>query len=84
MFSDRMLLVKNWSDRNYAEKMGLPIPEAIPMRTKLLFYKEDVKRAYVDDNGSIILLMNDGTNIEIEYEERIWKALQAYFKSNDK
>lgn len=78
-----MLITKNWSERNQAEKLGMDIPKAIQEKTKILFYKSDVRRAFVDEDGSIMLVMNDDSRLELEYEENKWKELEVYFRENE-
>lgn len=79
----RMLITKNWEERSQAEKLGMAMPKAVQEKTDLLFYNRDVKRSFVGDEGSIILVMNDDANLEIEYDEKIWKGLKIYFKEHE-
>lgn len=83
MLTQKLLITKNWKERHDAEKMGMSIPDAQQIRTKMLFWKSDVKRASIDEEGNIILVFDDDQYHEIEYEEKIWKELEKYFKKNE-
>lgn len=79
----QLLVTTNWAERNQAEKLNIKIPDAIQKTTDLLFYVEDVKRAFVEESGSIMMVMGDDAYLEIKYEERIWKKLEKCFKENE-
>lgn len=78
-----LVITRNWEARNQAEKLGMPMPEAETETTTLLFYNRDVKRSYKGDDGNIILVMNDDTSLEIEYDDKLWKGLEIYFRQNE-
>lgn len=79
----KLLLTTNWSEREQAEKMAMPIPEAAQVKTDLYFYMRDIKRAYQDDEGHMIIVMNDDATLELEYNETLWKKLGKFIEDND-
>lgn len=79
----QLVVTTNWEERNQAEKLNIKIPAAVTKTTDLLFYVDDVKRAFVEESGSIMMVMGDDTYLEIKYEEKIWKKLEKCFKENE-
>lgn len=83
MISEKMLLTTNWEERNTAEKLGIDTPARITKKSKVLFWKKDVKRVMIDIDDSIIVITNNDEWMELEYDEKIWKQLEKYFKNNE-
>lgn len=84
MKTDKLVIVENWEQRHEAETLGMAMPEAIKRTTKFLFWKEDVKRANINEEGNIVLVMKDNDCMEVEYDDKMWKELERYFIKEEK
>lgn len=83
MKTEKLLITQNWQERHDAEKIGMEIPKAKQIKTKMLFWKRDVKRVSIDEDMSIIIVFNDDQYHEVEFEEKMWKELEEYFVENE-
>lgn len=83
MLSAKLLITQNWEERMSAEKLGMTMPPPNQIKTKILFYKADVKRVQLDEDGDMIIVMKDDSYHEFEYEEKMWKELEVFFKINE-
>ena len=83
MVSKKLLITQNWEDRKQAEKLGMPAPERKIIHSKVLFWKKDVMRVDIALDGNIVVITRDDTYLELEYEEKIWKELEMYFKEHE-
>lgn len=83
MKTDKLLLIKNWEAIEQARKLDVPIPQEEIIKSKLLFWKNDVKVASVGIEGSIIMELNNGDFYAIEYTDKLWNELQDYFEENE-
>lgn len=82
MKTESLLVTTNWEERQYAEKMGIKIPDPVYNKTKLLFWKGDIKRAMVDED-KIVLEFHDEEMYLVQYDDKTWKELEKYFTKNE-
>ena len=83
MVSTKRIITTNGAELAQAEKLGLTEPKREETRTKVLFWKKDVMRVMVTNEGNILVVTRDDDWIELEYEEKMWKELESYFKKNE-
>ncbi len=84
MKTEKMLLQKNWKEQAEASKLGLESPDPIFKKSRFLFYLEDVKTAFIDQDGLIVLNMYDDSTYPIEYEKSIWDSIEKFFEDSEK
>lgn len=82
MKSNRLLLTDNWKEIEQAKELGIKIPDAKQRFTKILFRRDDVKRAVIDGDKIIIEFYDEDT-YEIGHEDKLWKELEEYFTKDD-
>lgn len=84
MFTKNLLVTQNWSEIKQAENLGMEAPKAITKKTEMLFWKRDVKKALLDGvDGNILIEFNDESSHEIEFDQKLWNELKAFFKENE-
>ena len=83
MVSSKRIITTNGVELAQAEKLGLPEPKREETRTKVLFWKKDVMRVMITNEGNILVVTRDDDWIELEYEEKMWRELENYFKKNE-
>ena len=67
-----------------AENLNMPKVRPEHILTKMLFYSNDVVRAWVNEEGNIIITTADESYYAMEYEEKIWKKLEKCFERTEK
>ena len=82
MVSTKRIIITNGAELEQAEKLGLTAPIE-KTKTKVLFWKKDVMRVMVTNEGNILIVTRDDDWIELEYEEKMWRELESYFKKNE-
>lgn len=82
MKTSKLVLVTNYDEIKQAEKLGINIPQINKFHTKLLFWKKDVKKAFISTDNTIILEFEEGSH-EIEFDKKFWDELELYFIENE-
>lgn len=83
MVSTKRIITTNGGELEQAEKLGMPAPIRKEARTKVLFWKKDVMRVMVTNEGNILVVTRDDDWIELEYDDKTWRELENYFKKNE-
>lgn len=81
MITNKFLLIQNVSEMELAEKLGLPLPEKKTELSTLLFWKEDIKRAWLMD-GIIVFEFYDEKIFGIDFDKEMWEKLKILFSTD--
>lgn len=63
-------------------KVNVPAP--IDSKHEFLFSVSDVQRAWLLNNGLMLLVFSEVDRMRVEYNEEIWNAIRDRMKLNDK
>lgn len=84
MKTESLLLITNADEIEQAESLNMPKVQPKYEKRKMLFYKRDVVRAWVNEDNDIVILTSDESYFCMSYEEKIWKELEKQFTKNEK
>ncbi len=75
----KAIFTENWREREEAEDLNMPKPEAIYTKDTFMFNLEMTTCAFLSDEEDILVHIG-GDKFRLEYSDELWKKLEEHFK----